>query len=211
MSVGGPRSRALPLILVCLCGVPGASWSAGTGDRPGAGAGSEAETPWEEPYVWWLGPRDSLQGLISIGRTRERDPGGEVMRGLRLSLGPWAEIPELGAFRAFAWLSARRGEEQRVVAAGVTAGMFMTYIGPFRVYPHLKIGIEHRRRSPDEGLAGLGGVGLEAALWIGRHWQIAASADRNFGFPSGTRNQVGIELRWGRPEVFWWMTGALGS
>jgi hypothetical protein len=190
-------------------GAARADEGAGPEERP-ADAPAEEESAEPAPYRFWLGPRDSLQGLISITRTRERDPGGEVMRGLKLGLGPWAEIPGVGGLRAFGWLSARRGDEQRVIGAGVTAGYFMTYVGPFRIYPHAKIGLEHRRRAPHDGFGGLAGVGVEVAFWAGEHWQIAVTADRNFGFPSGTRNQVGIALRFGHEEVFWWMMDALG-
>jgi hypothetical protein len=99
-----------------------------------------------------------------------------------------------------AWLAAQSDEGQRVIGVGGEATRFLGFgRGPVRFGPRLTLGLEHRRRDPDAGLAGFLGVGLEVGTWIGRRALVAVSFDREIGFPADSRNQLQVLFRLARP------------
>src|SRR6185295_2921670 len=76
------------------------------------------------------------------------------------------------------------------------ASLFSLPLGPIRLTPQFRLGGEYRSDPPDDGLAGLAGIGFEVGFWLGRSLQVAVSWDRDFGFPSGTRNLSEVAIRW---------------
>ena len=121
------------------------------------------------------------------------DPNGVSLQGLRVSVGPWIEDEYYG--RVCFWGAYQHGDEQTVSSAGGELAMGLP-LGPFRILPRFRVGFEYRAQAPDDGIAGLAGLGIELSVWLGRHLQLAVSRDRDFGFPSGTRDLSGIALRW---------------
>jgi hypothetical protein len=132
--------------------------------------------------------------VYSVEALQGDDPAGVHLTGLRVSAGPWSEDEFYG--RVFFWGAFQKGENQKVTSAGAEVAVGPPF-GPFRLMPRFRLGFEHRAEPPDDGFAALAGIGLELNLWLGRHLQVAVSADRDFGFPSGTRDLVGLALRWG--------------
>ena len=160
----------------------------------------EQEDP---PCGWTWGPISEERILFSIERTGETDPGGEYLRGFKAGFGTWDETEsEFGGGAGTYWLAFKQGDNLKVYGMGVDAGLLIIPLGPVRVFPRLKVGLEYRADPPDSGPTGLVGMGVEFGVWLGRGLELAVIADRDFGFPSGTRNQVGFVLRIGiRP---WW-------
>jgi hypothetical protein len=154
---------------------------------------AEPEPPASTEKEPQFGPgNESL--VYSIESLQGDDPDGVHLTGLRASFGRWVEDEFYE--RAFLWGAFQQGENQKVTSAGAEFALGPPF-GPFRVMPRFRLGFEHRAEPPDDGFAGLAGIGIELNLWLGRHLQVAVSTDRDFGFPSGTRNLTGLALRWG--------------
>ncbi|HYV20812.1 MAG TPA: ankyrin repeat domain-containing protein [Verrucomicrobiae bacterium] len=142
-----------------------------------------------EPF----GPGDESRVFTVEGLSGD-DPDGVSLQGLRGGYGLHAEDEYIG--RVGFWGAYQRGEGQTVASGGAEVGFPMLPWGPVRIGPRFRLGLEHRAAPPDDGLAALAGIGFEVGLWFGRHVQLAVAWDRDFGFPSGTRDVTGIALRW---------------
>jgi hypothetical protein len=161
-------------------------------DDPAKPAAS-APPPDEEPQ---FGPGDR-SFVYSLEAIQGDDAAGVHLTGWRVSAGPWIEDEFYG--RAVVWGAFQQGEDQQVASAGTELALGVPF-GPFRLMPRFRLGFEHRARPPDDGFAALAGIGIELNLWLGQRFQVAVSVDRDFGFPSGTRELTGIALRWAHVE-----------
>ncbi len=135
--------------------------------------------------------------LFAIGAAGENDGYGERLQGARLFAG-W-RIAGCIDGAAGPWLTYLEGGGQRVIAAGVEERVDLFAEGPVRIVPRVRIGVEHRRRPPDDGIAGVVAVGVDVATRFRKHVQVGLYFDREIGFPTRDRNQVGIEIRWWHP------------
>jgi hypothetical protein len=157
----------------------------------------------DPPCGWAWGPISEERIVFSVERTRGMDPGAEYLRGFKLGFGKWDETSsEFGGGAGIYWLAFERGDSLDVYGVGVDANVLMIPIGPVRIGPRLKVGLEYRAAAPDNGLTGLVGMGIDCGVWLGRGVELAVVAGREFGFPSGTQNRVGFVFRLAvRP---WW-------
>jgi hypothetical protein len=158
----------------------------------------------EEPSVGraalsfpWTGTAPTERALVAAEWTRGVDPSGEEMHGVRLGLGSWNEVSEGFKGRGLWYVSASKGESQRVYRAGFDAGWpWLFHAGPFRLVPMRVLGeLQYRGDDPDAGFAGALGLGAEAAVWLAPFLQVAAGAQRTFGAPVGTESQITLGLR----------------
>ena len=175
-----------------------AAWALGF---PSSWADTTEAQP-DVPNPWKLGPRDQERMVFSLDRVTTVDASGETLRGFRVSGGTWDEPngDMLYGGRGLFWARFLGGETQRMYGAGFDGGVILFPLGPTRVLFLFGLGVQHRRDPPARGYEGKGSIGAEVACWIGRKWNVAISAERDFGFSSGTRNAIGIELRWA-PKV----------
>lgn len=160
----------------------------------------EEEVPQAEPEKpWWRGPFGEDVTLISVDRTRETDPSGERLRGIRFALRMWQdEYDDLaGIVGGGYYLTIKEGKTRKIFDAGVELHLFNTAVGPVRLGPRLRLGLEYRDDEPDQGIGGVFAIGWNVAVWLNKRIQLAIMADREFGFPSGTRNQIGFSFRIG--------------
>lgn len=177
-----------PALIVTLIGVPAAA--------------SEAIQPDEQNLR--LAERYD-QRMVWIEGTRETDPSGIRLEGVRLSWGMISGGSDcMGPMGIAFYLDHKTGDYQRVTGSGLQLLMPYVPIGSQGVAAaglRFKLGIEQRHSAPDKGIGGVAGVGIEVGVWIGHRAQVALMVDRDFGFPSGTRNQVARGLRFGVARV----------
>jgi hypothetical protein len=149
------------------------------------------DRPFSESYPFGPGEESRVFSLEALSGD---DPGGVPLQGFR---GAWGSQEEDEIFgRVGLWGAYQHGDDQSVTSAGMEVGAPMLPLGPVRLGPRFRLGLESRSAPPDDGLAALAGIGLEIGFWFGRHVQLAVAWDRDFGFPSGTRDVTGIALRW---------------
>lgn len=184
--------RTAPLLLLAaVLAVPPPAGAAGGEEQDG---GSQAAAPW--------GPLGTSR-IYSVGWLADSETDGTEPRGPALLYGVRDEGGHCNC-QFEAWLAAQSDEGQRVIGIGGEATRFLGFgRGPVRFGPRLTLGLEHRRRDPDAGLAGFLGIGLEAGTWIGRRALVAVTFDREIGFPADSRNQFQVLIRlagpYGRP------------
>src|SRR6266571_3328225 len=145
-----------------------------------------AQGPTEERKtrrIW--GPAETVS-FWSGAVTRSIDGDGSRLRGFCV------------AREIFDEAEADMGGGQTVVRAGFNYRATLLKAGPVRVAPRFALGIEGRRHSPDAGVDGLVAGGLDLGVWLSETVQLGLFADRDFGFRSPTRNEVGVVLRIGR-------------
>jgi hypothetical protein len=145
------------------------------------------------------------QRMVWVEATRETDPSGIRLEGLRLS---WAVISgsddDFGPMGMSLYLDHRIGDDQRVTGSGLQ--LLLPYLpvgsqGSVAVGLRFKLGIEHRSSAPDDGFGRVAGIGAELGVWAGTRIQFVLMVDREFGFSSGTRNQVAAGVRFGVARV----------
>ncbi len=147
------------------------------------------------------GPQKSNH-FFTAGYARETDPGGSRLEGWRVATGLWDEI---GGYKIALYMMGETGDDQSVYGVGADLMLYPPWKNPLRIgFPLVRLGIEHRSSDPQDGLSGIFGVGTEVGLWIGKSWQVSATVIREFGFPSGTRDEVGINIRWLHPGSSVW-------
>ncbi len=146
------------------------------------------------------------RALITVERIQEVDAKEVQLRGLRLSTGSWDETE--CDFNGYGLLSVEiaQGGSQRILRGGLTTGLMLFAIGPIRFSPRLGLQIQYRGEEPHAGIGGEFVLGVELAAWVAKKWQVAVVADRDFGFPSGTRKQFAVALRWAPRRLPWWPT-----
>jgi hypothetical protein len=145
--------------------------------------------------------------LWTVAATRKTDAGGEELDGFRLEAALWDERLdncEFGCMTVGFWASRQAGDIQRIHGGGLDFGLFIMPLGPVRIFPRAKVGLEYRAEPPHDGLGGLFGIGMEGGVWIRDRVFISVTADREFALPSGTTDQVGIGISMGTPEYRWW-------
>src|SRR6185295_9265537 len=98
------------------------------------------------------------------------DANGVSLRGLRFGFGG-SEDDEFGTSGLF-WGAYQQGEDLTVTSAGLDASLFSLPLGPIRLTPQFRLGGEYRSDPPDDGLAGLAGIGFEVGFWLGRSLQV---------------------------------------
>jgi hypothetical protein len=196
--VDGSRVAAALVLCVCLVVAVPAAFGGQESDSASQSGPDQAQpqsAPASEdvpaPY-WYDIPQ---QGFLSLSLDQEEEPDGETLQGLALGYGLWDESDEIGGISF--WLSSARGEHQRVSRAGFEAlGYFTLPIGPVRVFPTACLGLELREHDPDAGWGGMGSLGLETAIWLGKHLQVAARLERIFEFRTDDRTGLGFRIRW---------------
>jgi len=155
-----------------------------------------AQGPTEERKtrrIW--GPAETVS-FWSGTVTRSIDGDGSRLRGFCVAREIFDEAEaDMGGGL---WASTETGGGQTVVRAGFNYRATLLKAGPVRVAPRFALGIEGRRHSPDAGLDGLVAGGLDLGVWLSETVQLGLFADRDFGFRSPTRNEVGVVLRIGR-------------
>src|SRR5262245_7483547 len=121
----------------------------------------ESEPPPHVPY-WQV---IEEQGFLSGGFAQHHDPDHGDLSGPTMSWGLWAEAEYIGGFSL--WLTSVAGGEQRVTSGGFEVlGPFTLPLGPVRILPTFRLGVENRRAPPDDGYGGLAALGLETAVWL---------------------------------------------
>jgi len=157
--------------------------------------GVSAETPPEQGTtrrIW--GPAETVS-FWSGAVTRSIDGDGSRLRGFVLAREIFDEAEaDMGGGL---WGSVESGDGQTVVRTGFDFRKTLLKAGPVRVAPLFALGLEHRRRHPDTGLDGLITGGLDLSFWLSETVQIGLFTDRQFGFRSPTRNEIGLVLRLG--------------
>ena len=173
-------------LLLCLLSF---SWGPAAGEENGTGGGRLLVS--EEKPQW--GPQKSNH-FFTAGYARETDPGGPSLEGWRVATGLWDET---GGYKVALYMMGETGDDQDVFGIGADLMLFPPWKNPLRIgFPLVRLGIEHRSSDPQDGISGIFGIGTEIGLWIGKSWQVSATVVREFGFPSGTRDEVGINVRW---------------
>ncbi len=188
------ENRLVPVLALCF-GLSTTSSIALTPRSQHNGEGGSTQTQTaptvEEPY-WHQIPE---QGFLSFALAREEETDGEMLQGPRLGWGLWDEEDEIGGVSLY--LSSVGGEHQRISRVGFEGLGFLTWpIGPVRIFPTYGLGIEYRSHDPDSGYGGLGAVGLETAIWLGKHLQLGARLEREFEFRSDDRTAFTFSLKW---------------
>ncbi len=153
-----------------------------------------------EKVLQW-GPQKSNH-FFTAGYARETDPGGPDLEGWRVATGLWDEI---GGYKIALYMMSETGGDQDVYGIGADLMLYPPWKNPVRIgFPLVRLGIEHRSSDPQDGIGGIFGIGTEVGLWVDQSWQISATVIREFGFPSGTRDEVGINIRWLHPGSSVW-------
>jgi len=163
---------------------------------------ARAEVTKAEYPAWWRHVEHEM-ALVTVDALLEDDPGGQELQGIRLAVGEWDETGDFSG-RALMSLSYAEGDGQRLIRSEANVGLVLLFVGPVRALPTFGAGLEYRGAGPDAGLAFLLDIGFEVAVWLPGNWQVAASIQRNFGFPSGTRNEVAFAIRYSPRRHLWW-------
>ena len=175
--------RALTAALVALC-------------LSSASTAAAAQGPPEERKtrrIW--GPAETVS-FWSAAVTRSIDGDGARLRGICVAREIFDEAEaDMGGGL---WASTETGGRQTVVRAGFSYRATLVKAGPVRLAPRFALGVEGRGRSPDKGVGGVVVSGLDLGVWLGETVQLGLFVDRDFGFRSPTRNEVGLVLRIGR-------------
>ncbi|OLC55930.1 MAG: hypothetical protein AUH92_01185 [Acidobacteria bacterium 13_1_40CM_4_69_4] len=175
--------RVLGAALATLCGL-----AAATGV-----AAREPPDERETRPIW--GPAETVS-FWSGGLTRSIDGDGSRLGGVCLAREIFDEAEaDMGGGL---WASIETGGGQAVIRTGFSYRMTLVKAGPMRIALRSALGIENRRRHPDAGLDGQVTGGLDLGFWISETVQMGFFGDRDFGFRSPTRNEVGVVLRIGR-------------
>ena len=186
--------RSVPLLFLCVVLTQGGDQlCAEPADDPDGQETNEEE----QTQPWWRGTFGKEISLVSIDRTIETDPSDEDLRGVRLAFRSWQDYYDdmLGMGGGGFYLGKKEGREQDVIDLGVELSLMNIAAGPVRFGPRFRLGLEHRDSEPHRGTGGVGAVGFQIAVWLGRRIQIAVLWDREFGFESGTRNQLAFSFR----------------
>lgn len=184
----GPSNRALTSLAVhlLLAGAPSALLAADV---------LATETTTQAPSQ----PRASItQGFIGVAF--QFQPADGALRGVRLSNGWVAEDPYkrglLQRYEIDAWLSRSSTDEQAIWSAGLGAELpYELALGPLRAFPRGLLGIEYRTDEPDDGLAGMLGLGIVVEVWLGRHVSVSLALERRFSLPGDDRTQFSFDSR----------------
>jgi hypothetical protein len=161
---------------------------------PAIRAEEEERGPW--PFGW-SGDERFLLGIEGL----EEENGD--LQGLRLVYGTWDEAECDFNGRGYLYATVLEDGPLRVYRTGLDGGLIIFGIGPFRVVPHFALGLEYRDEDPHEGFGGTLAIGVEGAIWLGKSAQMAVAFDRKWGFPSTTRNELSVGLRWTPKRVPW--------
>lgn len=136
--------------------------------------------------------------IYGLAYVEEDEPDGTRLRGVSLLWSSWDETVDFNGGLG-GYLSWQDGGQQTIWGGGFEA-TWLPWVpqAPVRFGPRLRLGLEHRRIAPDDGLGGLAAAGLELGFWIGDRFQIAVIADREWPFHAAARTQIGISLRYAR-------------
>ena len=161
--------------------------------------GSDAPDDDAQTPPWWRGPFEEDVCLVSVDRTSETDPSDQELRGLRLAWRCWQDEYDdmIGIGAGGFYLGAKEGKEQQVVDLGMELSLLNIAAGPVRFGPRIRLGLEHRDSEPHRGIGGVSSVGFQVVVWLGKRFQLGVLADREFGFESGTRDQLAFSVRFG--------------
>ena len=173
-------------------------------DQPSAATDASGGTPSPTPPAAPTAEKGSDTGYYAVDVCREMDPGGQQLTGIRFSAGG-VDVPGSGNdVHAETSATLLVGDGQHTYRANLGVGLTLFAVKGLLVVPRFGSGIEYRTSAPDAGWAGVFGVGVEISAWIKKKAELAFLVDRNFGFPSGTRNQYGVAVRRGGKRLPWW-------
>jgi len=136
--------------------------------------------------------------IYGLAYVEEEEPDGTRLQGVSLLWSNWDETVDFNGGLGW-YLSWQEGGQQTIWGGGFEA-TWLPWVpqAPVRFGPRLRLGLEHRRSAPDDGLGGMAAVGLELGVWIGDRFQIVVIADREWPFHADARTQLGISLRYAR-------------
>ena len=149
------------------------------------------------PRSEW-GPH-AVSRIYGLAYVEEEDEPGETrLRGVSLLWSGWDETVDFSGGLGW-YLDWQNGGQQTIWGGGFEA-TWLPWVpeAPVRFGPRLRLGLEHRRSLPDEGLSGMAAAGLELGFWIGDHFQLALIADREWPLHTEARTQLGVSLRYAR-------------
>jgi hypothetical protein len=150
------------------------------------------------PY-WWRG--QEFDGFVAMAWTHESESDGTGVEGPKFIYGFRGSGDELMA-EVDGWLSIRHGGELDIYGVGAELVPILYYRPWFGLGPIINTGLEYRTESPHQGWGGFFGVGGEALLFVGRHWQVAVGAERDFGVGTHSRNMLHLSVGFGHPRLF---------
>jgi hypothetical protein len=185
-------TRLLPLPLLLLAPAATFARSDAAAKAEDRGTAEVQADPSNPQYTWGPHGESRLYGLSYI---EEDDTDGTRLQGISLLWSSWDETVDFNGGLGF-WLAAQDGGSQTIFGGGIEVS-WIPWVprAPVRLGPRFRLGLEHRRRDPDEGYGGLFAAGAEAAFWIGRRLQVALMVDQEIPFRADDRTQVGVALR----------------
>ena len=190
------RIGILALLCCAVTGIPTAP-AFGAAEAEEAASENASEQVFLPLNPWGPHAESTLYGFSYI---EEDEPDGTRLQGISLLWSSWDETVDFSGGLGV-WLSAQTGDSQTVIGAGAEVTLYpWVFQAPVRFGPRFRLGVEHRRRDPDDGFGGLFAIGVEGAIWIGGSFQIALTIDREMSFPAEDRTQFGLSFRLARPR-----------
>ena len=150
------------------------------------------------PPSWWHDYQ--FGGYVTLAGTWEEETDGTNVKGLRLSFGPEGRVKNIVG-KMEGWLAFRQGGDLDVYGVGLElAGVpyYRKWVGLGFLVNH---GLEYRTESPHEGFGGFVGPGVEGIFWLGKHVQLRAGIEHDFGI--GTRSRDVFRLSIGFGHRYW--------
>lgn len=150
------------------------------------------------PPSWWH--EYQFGGYFSIAGTFEEETDGTNVKGLRLSFGPEGRVKNVIG-RMEGWLAFRQGGDLDVYGLGLELGAVPFSRKSVGLGFFMNHALEYRSESPHQGFGGFIGPGVEGVFWLGKHVQLRAGVEHDFGI--GTRSRDVFRLILGFGHRFW--------
>ena len=128
------------------------------------------------------------------------------VKGLQLSFGPEGRVKNIVG-KIDAWLSVRRGDappgaggedgDLDIYGVGLSLAAFPFYWKVAGLGFLLDHGLEYRTESPHQGFGGFIGPGVQGILYFGKHVELTAGVEHDFGIGTHSRDVFRIGIGFG--------------